>query len=221
MLNRTQLDSQTRQHPSCRREIHIIVSEIKQLIASDRTSAGWRYGALIGAFALIGVLAGVDLLNDLREGVSTAHALVEGAVVLIALIASALLIRALVAELREQVRALDDRLVSSDEAARIWRAEAQSLLLGLGASIDRQFDRWRLSTAEKEVALLLLKGLAHKEIGRARDVSEATVRQQATAVYRKAGVAGRNALAAFFLEDLALPPGTSSAAADPNRQIPL
>ncbi len=38
-----------------------------------------------------------------------------------------------------------------------------------------------------------------------RGISEATTRQQARAVYRKAGVAGRNDLAAFFLEDLALP----------------
>ncbi|MCB1686184.1 MAG: helix-turn-helix transcriptional regulator [Pseudomonadales bacterium] len=198
----------------------VIVSEIKQLNTPDLTSAGWRYGALIAAFAMIGLLAAVDLLGDLDEGVSTAHVLIEGSVVLIALIASTLLIRALVAALKEQVRELDDRLVSSDEAADIWRAEAQSLLLGLGASIDRQFDRWRLSAAEKEVALLLLKGLAHKEIARARGVSEATARQQATAVYRKAGVAGRNALAAFFLEDLTLPPGFDAASADPNARMP-
>lgn len=176
---------------------------------------------LIAAFALIGLLAGVDLFGDLKEGVSTAHVLIEGTVVLIALVASTMLIRALVTELKAQVRELDNRLDSSDEAARIWRGEAQNLLLGLGASIDRQFDRWRLSGAEKEVALLLLKGLAHKEIARARAVSEATARQQATAVYRKAGVTGRNALAAFFLEDLALPPGTESAPADPDHRMPL
>jgi hypothetical protein len=38
-----------------------------------------------------------------------------------------------------------------------------------------------------------------------RAVSEATARQQAAAVYRKAGVAGRHDLAAFFLEDLLAP----------------
>ena len=35
-----------------------------------------------------------------------------------------------------------------------------------------------------------------------RSVSVATARQQATAVYRKAGLGGRHDLAAFFLEDL-------------------
>jgi len=165
---------------------------------------------LIIAFGLIALLAGIDLVGDLDEGVSVAHVLTEGAVILIALAASVALIRGLLARTRE----LDRRLASSDAAAQQWRDEAQSLLRGLGASIDRQFGRWRLSVAEKEVALLLLKGLAHKDIARLRGISEATARQQATAVYRKAGVAGRNDLAAFFLEDLALPP---QGAVDPQR----
>ena len=36
-------------------------------------------------------------------------------------------------------------------------------------------------------------------------VTEATARQQARAVYKKAGLSGRNDLAAFSLEDLWLP----------------
>jgi DNA-binding NarL/FixJ family response regulator len=58
------------------------------------------------------------------------------------------------------------------------------------------------------VASLLLKGLSHKEIAEVRRVSEATARQQARAVYKKAGLSGRNELAAFFLEDLLLPRST-------------
>ncbi|MBT8470373.1 MAG: helix-turn-helix transcriptional regulator [Myxococcales bacterium] len=73
-------------------------------------------------------------------------------------------------------------------------------------------DRWRLSPAEKEVALLLLKGLSHKEIAKVRSVTETTARQQARAVYRKAGLSGRHDLAAFFLEDLMLPTATGDPA---------
>ncbi len=178
---------------------------------TDATSEGWRYGLLIGAFAAIAMLAAVDLWGDLGEGVSDYHVFVEAAVVVIALVAAAVLIRTLVIRARD----LNLRLASSNEAARAWRKEAETLLLGLGASIDLQFGRWRLSVAEKEVALLLLKGLSHKDIARARGISEATTRQQATAVYRKAGVEGRNDLAAFFLEDLALPQRISSQAEDP------
>src|SRR5439155_26190872 len=89
--------------------------------------------------------------------------------------------------------------------ARRWNQEAQDVLAGLGAAIDCQFDRWGLTPAERDVALLQLKGLRHKEIAELRQTSERTVRQQSLAVYRKAGLAGRSDLAAFFLEDLLLP----------------
>ena len=93
----------------------------------------------------------------------------------------------------------------SSEDARRWNREAQDLLQGLGAAIDRQFERWGLTTAEREVALLQLKGLRHKAIAELRQTSERTVRQQALTIYRKSGLDGRSDLAAFFLEDLLLP----------------
>ncbi|MBI3400698.1 MAG: response regulator transcription factor [Acidobacteria bacterium] len=94
--------------------------------------------------------------------------------------------------------------------AKRWNQEAQAVLQGLGQAIDRQFDRWGLTPAEREVALLQLKGLRHRAIAELRQTSERTVRQQALAVYRKSGLNGRSDLAAFFLEDLLLPASTSS-----------
>ena len=88
-----------------------------------------------------------------------------------------------------------------------FRNEAQDALRGLGEAIDRQFGRWALSPAEREVALLLLKGLSHREVAAVRATSDATIRQQALAVYRKAGLRNRSELSAFFLEDLLLPAG--------------
>jgi DNA-binding NarL/FixJ family response regulator len=76
----------------------------------------------------------------------------------------------------------------------------------LGAGIQRQFQAWGLTAAEQEVGLLLLKGFSHKEIARLRRTSEATIRQQAAAIYQKANLSGRAALAAYFLEDLLAPP---------------
>jgi DNA-binding NarL/FixJ family response regulator len=99
-----------------------------------------------------------------------------------------------------------DVATARQEAER-WRAEAADLLGGLWAAIDRQFDRWQLTEAEREVALLLLKGLSHKQVAARRDTSERTVRQQAQSVYQKSGLDGRSALAAFFLEGVRRPPG--------------
>jgi DNA-binding CsgD family transcriptional regulator len=86
-----------------------------------------------------------------------------------------------------------------------WRSEARSHLKGLGEAIDAQFTRWNLTEAEREVALLLLKGLSSKEVAAVRVTAERTVREQARSIYSKAGLTGRAALSAFFLEDLLAP----------------
>jgi DNA-binding CsgD family transcriptional regulator len=83
-----------------------------------------------------------------------------------------------------------------------WRAAARVHIDGLHHAIRQQFEAWRLTASESDIALLMLKGLSHKEIARLRNSSEATVRQQATAIYGKSGLASRAELAAFFLEDL-------------------
>lgn len=87
-----------------------------------------------------------------------------------------------------------------------WCQRAEQLLRGLGEEIDAQLRQWKLTAAEREVALLVLKGYGHKEIAALLDRSERTIRQHAVAVYRKSGLSGRAELSAFFLEDLLLPP---------------
>jgi DNA-binding NarL/FixJ family response regulator len=79
-------------------------------------------------------------------------------------------------------------------------------LAGLGRAIDERFTAWGLTPAEREVAMALLKGQSHKQIAFTSGRSERTVRQHAVAVYQKSGLNGRAELAAFFLEDLMLPP---------------
>jgi DNA-binding CsgD family transcriptional regulator len=112
---------------------------------------------------------------------------------------------------RVTARQRDDHLkvIRDLELARVqgqrWRAEARAHLEGLGAAIDTQFSRWNLTEAEREVALLLLKGLSHKEIAGIRAVSERTVREQARSIYSKSGLSGRTGLSAYFLEDLLAP----------------
>lgn len=104
------------------------------------------------------------------------------------------------------------RTLAERQAERdAWRASAEQALAGLGAAIDRQFERWELTPAEREIVLLLLKGRSHKEIAGETERSERTVRQHAAAAYRKAGLGGRAELAAFFLEGLILPAGHPSA----------
>jgi len=175
---------------------------------TDTTLEGRLVPTLIAIFALIAVLVAFDIATDIREGTTAQHIILEATVAVIALLAVIVLMWRVVTEARKARRdatELHHRLRETRLAAEEWRNEAQGLLLGLGAQIDVQFIKWRLSAAEKEVALFLLKGYSHRDIAKMREVSEATARQQARAVYKKAGVTGRHDLSAFFLEDLALP----------------
>jgi DNA-binding CsgD family transcriptional regulator len=159
-----------------------------------------------GAFLAVAGLAGLDVAADVKEGGMSPHLVVE--LLLFLCGASGLAWGALrLVQLGRQARALGRRLGESQQQAEAWRQEAKGLAGGLSLAIDRQLERWSLSPAEKEVALLLLKGLAHKDIAEVRHISEATARQQARAVYKKAQLTGRSDLAAFFLEDLLQPPG--------------
>lgn len=179
--------------------------------APDATSDRPLLGATLVAFVLMAGLASVDLVSDLREGTTVVHAVVEGGILVLGFVGAALVARKLIATTRRarvaaaEATSLAARLEMTAADAARWRDEARDLLLGLAHAIDDQFDRWHLSPAEKEVGLLLLKGLSHKEIALARSVTEATTRQQARALYKKAGLSGRHDLAAFFLEDLMLP----------------
>ena len=105
---------------------------------------------------------------------------------------------------RDRAELLNDLARARAEGDR-WREAARAHVDGLGRAIREQFEAWTLSEGEADIAGLMLKGLSHKEIARLRLTSEATVRQQAAAIYRKSGLASRAELAAFFLEDLLAP----------------
>ncbi len=166
-------------------------------------------------FAVIAALMAIDVTIEFFRGVPLALQSFEVVIFLSALTGIVFHWRQMTAE-RDRSDQLDRELAQARaeatrwaEDARRWNREAQPVLQGLGEAIDRQFQRWGLTDAEREVALLQLKGLRHKEIAELRNTSERTVRQQALSVYRKSGLSGRSDLAAFFLEDLLLPQATA------------
>ncbi|MCB9554395.1 MAG: LuxR family transcriptional regulator, partial [Myxococcales bacterium] len=184
----------------------------EELPTMESTDGGRGPTRLAAALlALVAALAAVDVAFDLAEGTDARHLAVELAIIALGAVGAALLgrrLRVMAAAVDDAARtsdALRARLAESRAEAERWRAEAQELIGGLGAALDRQFDRWQLTPAEAEVALLMFKGLSHKQIAEVRGVGEATVRQQGRAIYKKAGVTGKHELLAFFLEDLMLP----------------
>ncbi|HVH29937.1 MAG TPA: helix-turn-helix transcriptional regulator [Vicinamibacterales bacterium] len=177
----------------------------------DRPSEAGEGWTPIVLFVVIAALMATDLTIEFYRGVSMALQTFELLIFASALAGIAFHWWKSVGE-RHRARYLDGELAVAraeahrmTEDARRWNQEAQQSLEGLGAAIDRQFERWGLTPAEREVALLQLKGFRHKAIAELRHTSERTVRQQALAIYRKSGLNGRPDLAAFFLEDLLLP----------------
>ena len=169
---------------------------------------------------LLAVITGLglfDLMTDPVDELRGLHGLIDIALVIVAGSGAVVLGRGWL-EAERSLRGMRQSLESDRAERDAWRARAQGVLRGLGEAIDRQFDAWALTAAEKEVALLLLKGFSHKESARLSGRSERTVRQHAVSVYRKSGLGGRAELAAFFFEDMLLPPGlegTPAPAAEP------
>ena len=92
------------------------------------------------------------------------------------------------------IRSLDVARAEGTE----WRQKAEAHLKGLRDELDAQFERWGMSAAERDVGMLILKGLSHKEIARLRGTTEATVRQQAQSIYQKSDLPGKNRVFRLF-----------------------
>jgi putative tricarboxylic transport membrane protein len=100
---------------------------------------------------------------------------------------------------------LQRNLKNIEEENRQHKEKLAEKVNGLSKHIEHEFAKWKLTITEKEIALMLLKGLTFKEIAEVRSKSERTVRQQAGAIYAKSSLSNRSDLAAYFLEDLMAP----------------
>ncbi|WKZ56245.1 MAG: LuxR family transcriptional regulator [Bdellovibrionota bacterium] len=159
------------------------------------------------ALLVVGVLLAVDVRDDLLHGSDFLHVAAEVMAFTICAVVLGWQVVGVVRRWRSDAVAMEGRVKHLEIERDAWRTKSKELLAGLGSAVDAQFRQWGLSAAEKEVGLLILKGLSHKEIATLRQSSERTVRQQAASIYAKSGLEGKAGLAAFFLEDLFLPNG--------------
>lgn len=167
---------------------------IKRVIQTLRSGdADARRAALMAAMIVIQSLCAlffiVDVILDVRDpaGEGGGHLVLESfvAVVLCAGILFFMFeLRALLAKMT--------RVTTGLKAARGEMAEV----------IEGFFAQWGLTQAERDVALLILKGLDNDSIARIRGRAAGTVRAQSTSIYAKAGVDGRAQLLSLFMEEL-------------------
>jgi DNA-binding NarL/FixJ family response regulator len=145
--------------------------------------------AVIVAQALCAMFFIADAVADVFDQHEAGDALLEiEAIASVALLAGVLF---LMRELRRMMTRMDE----IETSLRAARGE-------MGTVIEAFFDTWALSAAERDVALLLVKGLDNESIASMRGTANGTVRAQASAIYNKAGVDGRAQLISVFLEEL-------------------
>ena len=162
----------------------------------------WLLGG-IGAGCFVLLLA-LEIVTEPDDEVTLPDLIVDAATILLTICSAvgvALLVQRVHVQHEEKMTLLRDLDVARAEG-EAWRSRVQSHLTGLKEELDRQVESWGMTAAEREVGLLILKGLSHKDIATLRATSDATVRQQAQAIYRKAGLPGKTAFTAYFLEDL-------------------
>lgn len=93
-----------------------------------------------------------------------------------------------------QLRWLQTRNTRQSESLSFLRGEMDSFVQG-------KFDEWSLTSAERDIAMYMLKGLSIAEIAAARSTAEGTVKAQTSKIFRKTGVASRMELMSLFMDE--------------------
>ena len=139
----------------------------------------------------------VDIFFDLREKLPLEHIVHE--LILLFLAVTAAIYQALyIRKQRQKIIQTQKELLETTNSYLSWQAKSRHSAQKIRQAIDLKFDEWKLSASEKDVALLLIKGLSMKEIAKIRETQDKTVRHHASQIYNKADVSGRQQLSAFF-----------------------
>lgn len=176
----------------------------KQLYYQGITSVFVRLNKeslLIMVFLAVMLASGVDIATDLSHGATMQHVVKEAVILGLSMVAAAWLLLGVrrqnleIKQLQQQLHEQQNQTSTPEKYILDGRKTLSSV-------ISQQFNDWQLTGSEAEIGWLLLKGLSLKEIALVRNTSEKTVRQQASAIYKKADIAGRHAFSAWFIEDI-------------------
>ncbi|QGX98694.1 helix-turn-helix transcriptional regulator [Roseovarius faecimaris] len=158
--------------------------------------------ALCAAFFVLDVLS--DVGPDGLRALANLHIAIEAA-------AALGLVAAVIFETR-YLLALLRRKAHLEHQVSIAAGAFNDVLL-------EHFERWKLTPAERDVAIFTIKGFSVAEVADLRGSAEGTIKSQLNAVYRKADVSGRGALLGLLVDDLIAAPlvTAADAVASPQR----
>ncbi len=147
--------------------------------------------ALIGVQGFCAVFFIGDVLADFRylggQAVSHVHLYIETA-------ATVSLVAAIVVEVNYLLRLLR-RKAHLENSLRIANAAFHDV-------IEAEFESWRLTPSEHDVATFLVKGLNTAEIADMRASAEGTVKAHLNAIYRKSGTRNRAEMLSLLIDTM-------------------
>jgi DNA-binding CsgD family transcriptional regulator len=152
-----------------------------------------RRAMTLAAIIVLQSLCAIFFIGDVFFDVSEGDHLDDIHLALEAISAIALTIGVLF--LMHELRDLLNRMTVMDVGIRAARGD-------MAALIDSFFQQWKLTPSERDVALLILKGINNDAIAKIRGTAPSTVRAQSTQIYAKADVDGRAQLISLFMEEL-------------------
>lgn len=107
--------------------------------------------------------------------------------------------------LRAYLRLLHSEADRSREALHMLRGNFDEVLRD-------KFEKWGLTTAERDVTLLTIRGLSIADIAAARNTAQGTIKAQSTSIFRKIGVRSKTELMSVIIDEfLEAAPKTFSA----------
>lgn len=130
-----------------------------------------------------------DVLTDMREGAHLNDTLLAAESV------AAMALSGGVIFLMIELRRLLTRMSDMDAGLKVAQGQ-------LAEVMDDLFDDWNLTAAERDIAMMICKGLDNDEIARVRQTAAGTVRAQVTSIYAKSGAHGRSQFLSLFLDEL-------------------
>lgn len=96
--------------------------------------------------------------------------------------------------LRAYLRLLQVEAERSQETIHMLRGNFDDVLL-------TKFDDWGLTTAERDVTLLIIRGLSVADIAAARNTAQGTIKAQSTSIFRKIGVGSKAELMSLIIDE--------------------
>jgi|TARA_B110000285_G_C14911678_1_gene508250 DNA-binding CsgD family transcriptional regulator len=157
----------------------------------NRRFVVWVFGGTIICFVFFAFDVAIDLREHLIEGVGYSgsqltHLFFE--------MASVLTLGGCTFVTFDYLEDLRKSELSAKTSLHALRHDFDDLL-------QKRFKQWAFSSAERDVALFMLRGLSILEIAELRETRPGTVKVQAHNIFKKSGVGSRAEFTSLFMEE--------------------